>query len=458
MQTLDHAAIVAAYQDGAKIKQLAQENRVGLAKIMRILDAAGIKDRRSRPREGGGRDITGQRFGRLIALHPTGNRRDANIEWELLCDCGATTYSTPHSLLSGNTKSCGCYKKDRITESQRKDITGQRFGSLTAVEFSHNNTKANGNKGSAYWKWRCDCGAELTASGAGVRARFERRGVVSCKRCAAKARARDRRRDYTGVRIGLLTGVYQINPAEPPTVSAWLWQCDCGNTCTRTPAAIEHNPRASCGCGRVSNAADRTGERFGALVALRSIGKLPGENTYTWEFQCDCGRLCRARLRDAVSGLQRSCGCRQGGYDTIEAWANGTFRDAEAPAVFYVFRLARFADHVKPGIAKDIESRIRSSRGEYGELHDFIALPRLDAWLIEQAVLHATKAAASCPAELRAVKWEGHTEVRKLDPAAVFDLAIQLHDHLQERGRVEFALQYLPLTQPDREALAMMQP
>lgn len=44
---------------------------------------------------------------------------------------------------------------------QRKDITGQRFGSLVAVRFTHK-ILSSGRKMSA-WVLRCDCGTEVTA-------------------------------------------------------------------------------------------------------------------------------------------------------------------------------------------------------------------------------------------------------------------------------------------------------
>lgn len=54
------------------------------------------------------RDITGQRFGKLIALYPINNvgRRI----WHCKCDCGNETNVTIDCLTSGNTTSCGCAK------------------------------------------------------------------------------------------------------------------------------------------------------------------------------------------------------------------------------------------------------------------------------------------------------------------------------------------------------------
>jgi hypothetical protein len=51
-------------------------------------------------------DITGQRFGRLIALNRVSASRSS---WECLCDCGNTKIILLYSLRSGSTKSCGCY-------------------------------------------------------------------------------------------------------------------------------------------------------------------------------------------------------------------------------------------------------------------------------------------------------------------------------------------------------------
>lgn len=56
------------------------------------------------------RDLSGQRFGYLVALKLVGSRatNGQNTQWECLCDCGKTFITLSHSLLTGNTKSCGC--------------------------------------------------------------------------------------------------------------------------------------------------------------------------------------------------------------------------------------------------------------------------------------------------------------------------------------------------------------
>jgi len=58
-------------------------------------------------------DITGQKFGRLMALEmvPRGPE-DRHTKWLCQCECGKIIQTRINSLRSGNTKSCGCYFMD----------------------------------------------------------------------------------------------------------------------------------------------------------------------------------------------------------------------------------------------------------------------------------------------------------------------------------------------------------
>lgn len=52
-------------------------------------------------------DITGQRFGKLLALHIDKKIKNYTY-WKLLCDCGNNTSARLGDLRSGKCKSCGC--------------------------------------------------------------------------------------------------------------------------------------------------------------------------------------------------------------------------------------------------------------------------------------------------------------------------------------------------------------
>ena len=57
------------------------------------------------------KDLTGQKFGKLKALYPTNKYRNSHILWHCKCDCGKELDVIGASLISGNTKSCGCIKR-----------------------------------------------------------------------------------------------------------------------------------------------------------------------------------------------------------------------------------------------------------------------------------------------------------------------------------------------------------
>lgn len=63
------------------------------------------------------RDLTGERFGRLVVLwrgenivEPSGATRSA---WFCVCDCGETKTVSQHSLSRGLTRSCGCMMREK---------------------------------------------------------------------------------------------------------------------------------------------------------------------------------------------------------------------------------------------------------------------------------------------------------------------------------------------------------
>ena len=58
-------------------------------------------------------DITGRRYGKLIAIQPT-DRKNAqgSIIWKCRCDCGNEAEVSVLELNNGNCKSCGCLKEE----------------------------------------------------------------------------------------------------------------------------------------------------------------------------------------------------------------------------------------------------------------------------------------------------------------------------------------------------------
>lgn len=66
-------------------------------------------------------DLKGTRFGRLLVVKYMGkNKRGLSI-WSCQCDCGNITHPiSTGDLRYGHTRSCGCYRKDRMSEICKK--------------------------------------------------------------------------------------------------------------------------------------------------------------------------------------------------------------------------------------------------------------------------------------------------------------------------------------------------
>ena len=54
-------------------------------------------------------DMVGKRYGRLVVIGLSENRNRYVI---CKCDCGNTCEVNQYSLVSGNTRSCGCLRKE----------------------------------------------------------------------------------------------------------------------------------------------------------------------------------------------------------------------------------------------------------------------------------------------------------------------------------------------------------
>ncbi len=108
-----------------------------------------------RAQRGGAEDLTGRQFGELTVLGRAENDRNGNARWLCRCSCGRERAVQAAALKSGRTRSCGCKRRDAARN--KYDLTGQRFGRLTALYHVARSDRARGS----YWHCRCDCGSEL---------------------------------------------------------------------------------------------------------------------------------------------------------------------------------------------------------------------------------------------------------------------------------------------------------
>jgi len=90
-------------------------------------------------------ELKGVRSGKLVAIEPTGEKKQSAIVWKCKCDCGNTFEAIAAYIKSGRIKSCGCLDKGRTKE----DLTGQIFGDYKILEDKTQNKK--------YPRYLCEC-------------------------------------------------------------------------------------------------------------------------------------------------------------------------------------------------------------------------------------------------------------------------------------------------------------
>jgi len=207
------------------------------------------------------RDLTGKRFGALVALHRAGRDEQGKTLWSCSCDCGQSAVVTMGNLTQGNTKSCGHLKR----LSRRMNLAGDRYGKLVAVEPQPKQA----------WLCKCDCGRHTSVAIGHLRNGHTR----SCGQCSkvertAKAQARldtapwvkavkaHRRCDACGSRSHL--HAHHIMPfSDFPELRTW----EDNGSCLCAP------------CHREVHTLIRTGrtpgDALGDLIAIKYLARYP---------------------------------------------------------------------------------------------------------------------------------------------------------------------------------------
>ena len=99
------------------------------------------------------KDFTGQRFGRLLVLKRVENNKFNQVRWLCRCDCGNEKIVTANSLRNGDTRSCGCLKKEQDYKNIIKvkhNMTNTRLYSIWRGMKSRCSSK-NGKKHEFYY-------------------------------------------------------------------------------------------------------------------------------------------------------------------------------------------------------------------------------------------------------------------------------------------------------------------
>lgn len=92
---------------------------------------------------------------------------DRFARWKCVCECGNETVVPIYSLFKGTIKSCGCLKHKSAYNA--KDFTGKQFGMLTAVE-----RLARYKGKETFYRCICECGREVIVSSGNLSSKHTR--------------------------------------------------------------------------------------------------------------------------------------------------------------------------------------------------------------------------------------------------------------------------------------------
>ena len=96
-------------------------------------------------------DHVGKQYHKLTVLKNIGIT-NGRTTWLCRCDCGKEVEVIGRSLTNGNTKSCGCYRKEVVSKLRSNDLNGRTFGRLKII------CKSGSTARGILWVCRCDCG------------------------------------------------------------------------------------------------------------------------------------------------------------------------------------------------------------------------------------------------------------------------------------------------------------
>lgn len=189
------------------------------------------------------KDITGKRFGSLTVLFRVQNDKQGNSYWLCKCDCSNDFVVRGTSLRSGHTTSCGCMKKEIISEKLAYNFSpGEKVGYWTILY------KANEYLGKgSYWHCRCECGVEKDVLGSSL---FKGTSL-SCGCYNKKINSERQLIDLTGKTYGFLT-VLGISDKKYNGDVFWNVRCECGTEKSVSGHNLRRGGVISCGCKQCS--------------------------------------------------------------------------------------------------------------------------------------------------------------------------------------------------------------
>lgn len=205
------------------------------------------------------KDLTGKKFGRMLVIKreedyvsPRGYHL---TRWLCKCSCGNEKIVLGNELRRGDTKSCGCFRKEKNKRLFSKDLRGSRFGRLLVLKKAKT-LKDKKGKNIARWLCQCDCGNTTIIRGSELSSNSNPTQSCGCLRKEiVKSRNKENTKKIRKAILGKNIGRLKIIEEAEPLIRkngkkevAYLCLCDCGNYKVISGSAIYREGVSSCGC------------------------------------------------------------------------------------------------------------------------------------------------------------------------------------------------------------------
>ena len=241
-----------------------------------------------------GIDLTGQTFGLWQVIAPAERNAQGRKQYLCRCACGNERIVLESALLSGHSKSCGCWRAKEETEI---DLTGRTFGYWTVLGPAEKE-----DKGNKYYHCRCVCGKEYNIPEISLRA-------GKSKSCGCKDESAE---NLSGQIFGYWTVLDRAEPGRRG-VSQYLCRCRCGKEKIVLAQSLKNGTSRSCGCLRselMSSTDDMLGREFGYWTVIAPADPYKNRSK-RYLCRCRCGKEKIIVASDLKRGLTTSCGCRR---------------------------------------------------------------------------------------------------------------------------------------------------
>lgn len=225
-------------------------------------------------------DLTSRTFGELKAIRYIKESK----KWLCECSCGNTVLKRSWDLRNGRSKTCGDSTKH--TSRRLKDISGEKFGELRAIEYIRSGT--SGVRGT--WLCECSCGNTIYVEPSLL--------LSGRKKSCGHDMNNFKIIDISNQEFGELTAL-----TRDSVTGKWDCVCSCGKHRLVYISRLRNGSVTSCG-HEYNPLIDLTNQRFGKLKVI-SYDRQKNK----WLCECDCGNRKYIYGQHLRRGDTTSCGC-----------------------------------------------------------------------------------------------------------------------------------------------------